>query len=82
MQSQVFDPSFAPGGPNWSDTLVLPQTVRRPEKLKNMNYTQFWQLVTEDRIAKVCLQASECCSLAAHQSVKPDVHVLGLWGNL
>lgn len=46
-QSVVQDPAA------WDDLKVQPQTAWRVDRMKNMTYTQFWQLVKERRVDKV-----------------------------
>jgi hypothetical protein len=46
-QSTVQDPAA------WENVKVQPQTAWRVDRMKNMTYTQFWQLVKERRVDKV-----------------------------
>jgi hypothetical protein len=54
LKSQVADPGA------WDAVTVPPQTAWRTDRMKNMTYTQFWQLVNERRVDKVC-----CCAALA-----------------
>lgn len=47
LKSQVPDPGA------WDAVKVAPQTAWRTDRMKNMTYTQFWQLVQERRVDKV-----------------------------
>ncbi|BDA40994.1 ATP-dependent zinc metalloprotease FTSH, chloroplastic [Coccomyxa sp. Obi] len=46
-ESLVQDPAA------WDNVKVQPQTAWRVDRMKNMTYTQFWQLVKERRVDKV-----------------------------
>ena len=47
LKSQVPDPAA------WDAVKVPPQTAWRTDRMRNMTYTQFWQLVNERRVDKV-----------------------------
>lgn len=42
--------SFVPDPKVWDSVKVPPQTAWRLDRMKNMTYTQFWQLVKERRV--------------------------------
>ncbi len=46
----------------WDNVKVPPQTAWRLDRMKNMTYTQFWQLVKERRVdqASAALAAAPC----------------------
>ena len=56
MQSLVSNPKDIP----WDEKAdpdrrkELAQTIWRPDKLGELTYTQFWRLITERKIEKVC----------------------------
>lgn len=47
LKSQVTDPGV------YDNLAAPPQTAWRIDRMKNMTYTQFWQLVKERRVDKV-----------------------------
>lgn len=72
-KSQVADPGA------WDAVKVAPQTAWRTDRMKNMTYTQFWQLVNERRVDKVPLVSSPwacpacLCALEARHSSEPHM---------
>ncbi len=55
--------SFVQDPAAWDNVKVQPQTAWRVDRMKNMTYTQFWQLVKERRVDKVSPQALSCLFL-------------------
>ena len=56
LKSAVTDPGV------YDNLTNLPQTAWRIDRMKNMTYTQFWQLVKERRVDKVPCLACICLS--------------------
>ena len=59
LKSQVTDPGVYDKQEN------PPQTAWRIDRMKNMTYTQFWQLVKERRVDKVTHLPAASLSLCA-----------------
>ena len=57
-QSLVRDPNSLPA-PDSPEQLVV-RTAWRPDKLREMTYTQFWQLISERQVDRV--RARTSCS--------------------
>jgi len=51
MKSLVRDPNSLPAPDSREQKMVM--TAWRPDKLREMTYTQFWQLISERQIDKV-----------------------------
>ena len=49
-KSQVPDPNSIPA----KGSKALPATIWRVDRLREMTYTQFWQLIQERQIERVC----------------------------
>jgi hypothetical protein len=69
-KSTVPDPAV------WDNLKRPPQTAWRVDRMKNMTYTQFWQLVKERRVDKV-----RCCTSLCFPSISIDLTCfdLPLW---
>ncbi len=64
-QSLVRDPSDVPAAK--SPELETVVTSWRPDKLKDMTYTQFWQLISERQIDRVRRWLFFCRPCALHE---------------
>ncbi len=71
-QSIVQDPAA------WDNVKVQPQTAWRVDRMRNMTYTQFWQLVKERRVDKVSVEQHCVLVIAIVIACKASYIVLDL----
>lgn len=70
-RSRVPDPASIPAD---KSSESLPQTMWRIDRLREMTYTQFWQLIQEQQIERVCsYQLRTQCSGCIHCTLWHDL---------